>query len=58
MRIPIELCYPLEIHDLYFKLLVAYQAIASARKQACVKFEVKKVNIKFAHVKAFYNKCI
>ena len=42
MRFHKELWYLVGSHELCFKLLIAYQAIASARKHIGVIFEVKK----------------
>ena len=42
MRFHKELCYLVGSHGLYFKSLIAYQAMASARNHSGVKFEVKK----------------
>ena len=55
MRFHKELWYLIGSHELYFKLLLAYQAIASARKLIGVIFEVKKKGnvIKCLHEKTF-----
>ena len=42
MRFHKELCYLIGSHELYFKLLLVYQAIVPARKHIGMIFEVKK----------------
>ena len=58
MRIPKELWYLVGSRELYFKLLLAYQAIASARKHIGVIFEIKKKGnvIKLLREKTFTKK--